>query len=74
MYVVHDAYGGAYGRETERASIAAAQLRDATGIELDATYRAKAFQVALDLAKHGPTLFWLTFDSRTLHAAAPPSR
>jgi hypothetical protein len=42
-----------------------------TGIELDATYSAKAFQVALDLAKHGPTLFWLTFDSRALHATAP---
>ena len=72
MYVAHGAFGGAYGRETERASIAAAHLRDAAGIELDATYSAKAFQFALDLAKHGPTLFWLTFDSRALHAAAPP--
>ena len=32
--------------------------------------QAKAFQVALDLAKHGPTLFWLTFDSRVLNATA----
>jgi D-cysteine desulfhydrase len=71
MYVAHGAFGGAYGRETERASVAAAGLREATGIELDATYSAKAFQVALDLAKHGPTLFWLTFDSRALNATAP---
>ncbi|HEY2162927.1 MAG TPA: pyridoxal-phosphate dependent enzyme, partial [Gemmatimonadaceae bacterium] len=71
MYVAHGAFGGAYGRETERASVAAGQLRDAAGIELDATYSAKAFQVALDLAKHGPTLFWLTFDSRALNATAP---
>ena len=66
MYVVHGAFGGAYGRETERARVAAERLRDVTGIELDATYSAKAFQVAVDLAKHGPTLFWLTFDSRAL--------
>jgi D-cysteine desulfhydrase len=66
MYVAHGAFGGAYGRETERARVVASQLRDATGIELDSTYSAKAFQVAMDLAKHGPTLFWLTFDSRAL--------
>ena len=67
MYVAHGAFGGAYGRETERAQAAATHLRDVTGIELDATYSAKAFQVAMDLAKHGPTLFWLTFDSRALN-------
>ena len=72
MYVAHGAFGGAYGRETERARVAADHLRDVTGIELDATYSAKAFQVAMDLAKHGPTLFWLTFDSRALNTSAPP--
>jgi D-cysteine desulfhydrase len=66
MYVAHGAFGGAYGRETDRGREASTRLREATGIELDATYSAKAFQVALDLAKHGPTLFWLTFDSRAL--------
>ena len=71
MYVAHGAFGGAYGRETARAQTAAAHLRDVAGIELDATYSAKAFQVAVDLAQHGPTLFWLTFDSRALNTTAP---
>jgi D-cysteine desulfhydrase len=65
--VAHGAFGGAYGRETEGARRAAGRLRDATGIELDASYSAKAFQVAVDLAEDGPTLFWLTFDSRALN-------
>jgi D-cysteine desulfhydrase len=72
MYVAHGAFGGAYGRETERARVAADHLRDVTGIELDATYSAKAFQVALDLAERGPTLFWLTFDSRALNSLNSP--
>jgi 1-aminocyclopropane-1-carboxylate deaminase/D-cysteine desulfhydrase-like pyridoxal-dependent ACC family enzyme len=68
MYVAHGAFGGAYGRETETARAAASRLRAATGIELDATYSAKAFHVALELARRGPTLFWLTFDSRALNS------
>ncbi len=72
VYVSHGAFGGAYGRETENARAAAAHLRDAAGIELDATYSAKAFHVALDLARHGPTLFWLTFDSRALNTLNTP--
>ena len=72
MYVAHGAFGGAYGRETQTARTAAARLREATGIELDATYSAKAFHVALDLARHGPTLFWLTFDSRALNTPNTP--
>jgi 1-aminocyclopropane-1-carboxylate deaminase/D-cysteine desulfhydrase-like pyridoxal-dependent ACC family enzyme len=67
IQVAHGAFGGAYGRETEIARTAAARLRDASGIELDASYSAKAFQVAVDLAEDGPTLFWLTFDSRALN-------
>lgn len=66
--VVHDTYGGAYGRETEVAQRAAAQLRTVSPIGLDATYSAKAFACALDIAKHDTVLFWLTFDSRTLKA------
>jgi D-cysteine desulfhydrase len=66
--VVHDAYGGAYGRETEAGTRAAAQLRTVSSIDLDATYSAKAFAHALDSAAKGVTLFWLTFDSRTLGA------
>jgi D-cysteine desulfhydrase len=67
--IVHDWYGGAYGRETDRGRVAAARLLSATGIALDPTYSAKAFGLALDLALGGPTLFWLTFDSRILGAS-----
>ena len=47
VYVVQQTYGGAYGRETAVARQAAAHLRGATGIVLDATYSAKAFAYAL---------------------------
>jgi 1-aminocyclopropane-1-carboxylate deaminase/D-cysteine desulfhydrase-like pyridoxal-dependent ACC family enzyme len=66
VHVVNDAYGGAYGRETQAARAAAGRLADATGVRLDATYSAKAFEVALRLAAREPVLFWLTFDSRLL--------
>jgi D-cysteine desulfhydrase len=66
LVVVHDAYGGAYGRETSEGRASADRLRGADGAELDATYSAKAFSVALHQAARGPTLFWLTFDSRIL--------
>jgi D-cysteine desulfhydrase len=63
------AYGGAYGRESIAGRRAATALRDAGGPRLDATYSAKAFSVALDLARRSPderVLFWLTFDGRWL--------
>lgn len=68
--IAHETYGGAYGRETASAHAAAEKLYEARGIELDATYSAKAFAFALALraAARGPTLFWLTFDSRILRA------
>lgn len=68
VHVAHEAYGGAYGRETHAARSAAARLADVTrgGVRLDATYSAKAFEVALRIASHDPVLFWLTFDSRLL--------
>jgi D-cysteine desulfhydrase len=66
--VIHEAYGGAYGRETDAGQRASAQLRTVSSIRLDATYSAKAFATALDEATRGATLFWLTFDSRTLKA------
>ena len=72
VHVAHDAYGGAYGRETHaRAFRRPRDSRDVQpGIDLDATYSAKAFEVALDSRARDPTLFWLTFDSRTpaIHA------
>ena len=68
--VIHDgAYGGAYGRETAPGRAAAQALRDAGGPVLDATYSAKSFGVALELARRVPderVLFWLTFDGRWL--------
>ncbi|HVX39745.1 MAG TPA: pyridoxal-phosphate dependent enzyme [Gemmatimonadaceae bacterium] len=66
--VVHDFYGGAYGRETAVVRDAASAMRSASGVVLDSTYSGKAFALALELAKREPTLFWLTFDSRTLSA------
>jgi D-cysteine desulfhydrase len=66
VHIAHEAYGGAYGRETASALSAATRLGDATGIRLDGTYSAKAFEVALRLASRDPVLFWLTFDSRLL--------
>jgi D-cysteine desulfhydrase len=66
IQIVHDTYGGAYGRETEAGRSAARALRDAEGLALDATYSAKAFGRALELSAHARTLFWLTFDSRPL--------
>lgn len=64
--IVHDAYGGAYGRPLPAAQDAARALQRVTDIRLDDTYSAKAFVVALSLAHSakGPTLFWDTFDSR----------
>lgn len=66
LRVVHEAYGGSYGTETGESRAAAVRLDVASGVRLDASYSAKGFQVALDLAEDGPTLFWLTFDPRTL--------
>lgn len=66
--VVRNAYGGAYGRPVPAAIEAASMLQERTGIRLDYTYSAKAFAVALGLARSaaGVTLFWNTFDARLL--------
>lgn len=66
LEIVHDVYGGAYGRETAAARDASRRLRSRGRMELDATYSAKAFVLALELGAREPTLFWLTFDSRIL--------
>lgn len=64
--VVHDVYGGAYGRPLARSGEDAVMLERALGVALDDTYSAKAFTAALALARAGTsrTLFWLTFDAR----------
>ena len=70
LRIVHNVYGGAYGRPLPAGTEAANALREITGIRLDWTYSAKAFAAALDVARAepdgGPTLFWLTFDGRWL--------
>ncbi len=66
--VVHDVFGGAYGRVSPAATAAAAVLERTSGLVLDATYGAKAFDAALRVARSesGVTLFWSTFDARWL--------
>jgi D-cysteine desulfhydrase len=68
LRIVHDVYGGAYGRALPGSDDAAAILRDAAGIKLDGTYSAKAWVAALAECRStkGPVLFWLTFDARCL--------
>lgn len=66
--IVHEFYGGAYGRVTEAAERAAERCRAVTGIAIDLTYAAKALAAAQSLAQAegGTTLFWLSFDGRWL--------
>jgi D-cysteine desulfhydrase len=66
--VAHEAYGGAYGRVSPLGTDAAAAMERVSGLRLDATYSAKAFAIALRVARteDGPTVFWSTFDARWL--------
>jgi D-cysteine desulfhydrase len=57
--IANGVYGGAYGRV-----LRGAPASTPNGIPLDATYSAKAFVAALESARTGDTLFWLTFDAR----------
>lgn len=68
LRIVHNVYGGAYGRPLPAAEDAAVILRDAARIRLDGTYSAKAWVAALTEVRstEGPVLFWLTFDARCL--------
>jgi len=71
LRVVHDVYGGAYGRPHPAGDRAAEQMMVWRGLALDATYSAKAFAAAIAHHRHSedPTLFWLTFDGRMLGGA-----
>ncbi|MBC7790275.1 MAG: pyridoxal-phosphate dependent enzyme [Anaerolineae bacterium] len=64
--VVHDVYGGGYGRPSVQGTAAANAMQRIWGLKLDATYSAKAFAAALALARtpNSRILFWLTFDAR----------
>ena len=70
LRVVHERYGGAYGRPLAAGTVAARFFARAPGLALEATYTAKAAAEALALARtmDGPTLFWNTFDGRLLDA------
>jgi len=70
VVVSHDLYGGAYARPHPTAEHAAVLVDALRGWRLDATYSAKAFAAALDIAaeQSSPTLFWMTFDGRWMNA------
>jgi D-cysteine desulfhydrase len=71
VQVLHEFYGGAYGRETPGGARVARRCIEQTGIALDPTYTAKALTAALMIAERdrGTTLFWLSFDGRWLARA-----
>lgn len=64
--VVHEFFGGAYGRATKEGERVARDCLERTGIVVDPTYGAKALAAAVMLASERPgtTLFWLSFDGR----------
>ena len=64
--IVHDFYGGAYGRATKEGDRIARDCLERIGIVIDPTYGAKALAAAVTLANERPgtTLFWLSFDGR----------
>ena len=66
--VVHDYFGGAYGRVTAAGRAVAARCLERTGIVIDPTYGAKALAAAVAMSEQegGATLFWLSFDGRWL--------
>jgi len=69
-----DHYGPGYGHPTDSAREAIALVQDAEGITLDLTYTGKAFGALIDQVKakrvEGPVLFWNTYNSVDLSAAA----
>lgn len=68
--IIHEFYGGAYGRETTEGLAVARRCAEATGIPVDPTYTAKALAAAaaITMRDGGTTLFWLSFDGRWLVA------
>jgi D-cysteine desulfhydrase len=68
LRVVHDVYGGAYGRTLESSRSPAKLLHMTMRLRVDDTYTAKAWTAALNenISRDGPLLFWLTFDPTCL--------
>lgn len=68
LRVVHDVYGGAYGRTLDASVAPAKLLHEAMGLRLDDTYSAKAWTAVMNQrsSDKGPVLFWLTFDPKCL--------
>lgn len=68
--IVHDFYGGAYGRETTAGAAVTRRAAEQLAIPVDPTYSAKALAAAVHAAgrDRGVTLFWLSFDGRHLVA------
>ena len=64
--IVHDFFGGAYGRATNEGDSVARDCLERLGIVIDPTYGAKALVAAVTLAteRKGTTLFWVSFDGR----------
>jgi len=75
LTVMHGLYGGAYARPHPTAEHAAVLVDALRGWRLDATYSAKAFAVALDVAAEQPrpTVFWMTFDARWMTELPAPT-
>jgi hypothetical protein len=69
--VLHDYFGGGYGRPTAEGKAAIRILLDYEGIALDPTYTGKAFAAMLDFIRRKqpgdrPILYWHTLNSRPL--------
>jgi D-cysteine desulfhydrase len=73
--IVHDFYGGAYGRATNAGNDVARRCLEQTGILVDPTYGAKALASAVTIAARdgGTTLFWHSFDGRWLREETSPA-
>ncbi|HXY31227.1 MAG TPA: pyridoxal-phosphate dependent enzyme [Gemmatimonadaceae bacterium] len=68
LQIVHDVFGGAYGRRLPAARCAPADSVERGDMVVDPTYTEKALVAAVSIAQRfeGPTLYWHTFDGRLL--------
>ena len=76
--VIHDFYGGAYGRVTSEGVEAIELLKQHEDITLDTTYTGKTFAALLNFIKEheireAPVLFWNTYNSIDISNLKSPS-